>query len=125
IFEKLIFIEENRTSFNYLLKNLSENKIEKRSEYYRASVDKALKSIKISPDVVLMDPPRSGANEMSISQIVSFNPELVIYISCNPSTQIRDFKYFNNKGYKVVNLRPFDFFPQTKHIESVALLQKK
>lgn len=74
-------------------------------------------------DLVLLDPPRSGARE-----VVGFLPQLgatrILYVSCDPPTLARDLATIMKGGYRVVRSRPFDMFPQTYHIESVTLLEK-
>jgi 23S rRNA (uracil1939-C5)-methyltransferase len=74
-------------------------------------------------DLVVLDPQREGAKEI-IEGLVSLSPKKVIYISCDPATLARDLKKFDELGYKVIKLRPFDMFPQTFHIESIAMLSK-
>ncbi|MCZ6554807.1 MAG: 23S rRNA (uracil-5-)-methyltransferase RumA, partial [Candidatus Dadabacteria bacterium] len=59
-----------------------------------------------------------------IEGLVELSPTKVIYVSCDPATLARDLKKFSELGYKVVKVRPFDMFPQTFHIESIALLCK-
>lgn len=75
-------------------------------------------------DVVIMDPPRAGASEGFIEGLSEGRPERIVYISCNPSTQVRDIQMLSS-GYRVVEVVGVDMFPHTKHIESVALLQRK
>ncbi|MGE5400746.1 MAG: 23S rRNA (uracil(1939)-C(5))-methyltransferase RlmD [Ignavibacteriales bacterium] len=77
-----------------------------------------------SPDVVILDPPRSGMNPVTIKDVIKLDPEKIVYISCNPATQVRDIKMFNEEGYRLVSVRPVDMFPHTFHIENVALLEK-
>lgn len=74
-------------------------------------------------DLIVLDPPREGAKEI-IEGLVELSPTKVIYVSCDPATLARDLKKFSELGYKVVKVRPFDMFPQTFHIESIALLCK-
>ncbi|MCH7517657.1 MAG: 23S rRNA (uracil(1939)-C(5))-methyltransferase RlmD [Candidatus Dadabacteria bacterium] len=74
-------------------------------------------------DLIVLDPPREGAKEI-IEGLVELSPTKVIYVSCDPATLSRDLKRFDELGYKVVKVRPFDMFPQTFHIESIALLCK-
>ena len=74
-------------------------------------------------DVVILDPPRTGAAE-AVKLIPSLNPDKIVYISCDPSTLARDLAYLRKFRYEVVNSRPVDMFPQTYHIESVTLLEK-
>lgn len=73
---------------------------------------------------VILDPPRRGAEEAFLRQLVTFAPARVVYVSCEPSTQARDAKYLLGHGYELVRLRPFDLFPQTRHIESVAVFRR-
>lgn len=74
-------------------------------------------------DVIILDPPRGGAAE-TVCELHHFKPERIIYISCDPSTLARDCGLLAGKGYRVRNAVPVDMFPQTYHVESIALLQK-
>ncbi|MEG2707059.1 MAG: 23S rRNA (uracil(1939)-C(5))-methyltransferase RlmD [Erysipelotrichaceae bacterium] len=76
-------------------------------------------------DVVIIDPPRSGSDEKFLSSLVKLNPKQVIYISCNPTTQIRDLEYLKKFHYECEEMELVDQFPQTSHIESVVLLTRK
>lgn len=80
---------------------------------------------KKSMDVVFMDPPRSGSDEAFLSSLVQLSPKKVVYISCNPVTQARDIEYLVNYGYRVKEIQPVDMFPQTAHVECVALVVKE
>ncbi|MCH8473901.1 MAG: class I SAM-dependent RNA methyltransferase [Opitutales bacterium] len=71
---------------------------------------------------VVIDPPRKGSTPEFLQQLLNFRPQRVVYVSCNPATQIRDLKQLNEGGYKLSRLQPFDLFPQTKHLECVATL---
>ena len=72
-------------------------------------------------DVLILDPPRAGAIHL-IDPMVKFRARRVVYVSCNPSTLARDLQQLIPRGYKIVDLRAFDFFPNTHHIEIVASL---
>ncbi len=76
------------------------------------------------PSVIITDPPRNGMHPRVISEIIKINPEKVIYVSCNSSTQARDLKLLK-KLYKVSKIKIVDMFPQTLHVENVVLLKKK
>ena len=76
------------------------------------------------PDVVFMDPPRSGSDQRFLSSLIKTAPEKIVYISCNIETQARDMDILLRGGYRVEKLQPVDMFPFTKHIESVALLTR-
>lgn len=76
-------------------------------------------------DVIIADPPRSGMNPKTIQDILFVNPKKIVYVSCNPTTQVRDIKLLVENGYKLVKAQPVDMFPHTFHIENVALLVKE
>ena len=79
----------------------------------------------IRPDVLIVDPPRKGCDPDVLETIVRLSPERVVMVSCNPSTAARDCRLLQEQGYRVVKYRPFDLFPRTKHVETVALLVKE
>lgn len=74
------------------------------------------------PDVIVLDPPRSGLHPKIADNIHFLEAEKIIYVSCNPATQARDVKEIVSKGYVPVNCQPVDMFPQTYHIENVMTL---
>jgi 23S rRNA (uracil1939-C5)-methyltransferase len=73
-------------------------------------------------DVVLLDPPRTGASEDFLSALMQARPERVVYISCNPQTQVRDVSFLAQKGYRLREIAPVDMFPHTHHIENIVSL---
>ena len=75
--------------------------------------------------VVVLDPPRKGCSEEFMAQLNDFWPVRVVYMSCDPSTQARDAKLLLSYGYEIVSIQPFDLFPQTRHIECLAVFEKK
>ena len=76
-------------------------------------------------DVVFMDPPRAGSDEAFLSSVVKLAPKKIVYISCNPETQVRDLEYLKKKGYKAEGVWPFDMFPFCAHVETVVLLSQQ
>ncbi len=79
----------------------------------------------LKPDVIVVDPPRKGLDETLIESAAAMQPKKIVYVSCNPSTLIRDVQRFMDEGYHVTEpIQPVDQFPQTPHIESVTLLEK-
>ena len=78
----------------------------------------------ISPDVIILDPPRKGCGEETLSACLKMNPERIVMISCNPATAARDCKFLAEKGYGVKQVRAFDMFPRTRHVECTALITK-
>jgi len=77
----------------------------------------------VKPDVVIVDPPRKGC-DIKVLQIIAedFNPERLVYVSCDPATLARDIKILNELGYCLKEYTPVDLFPRTAHVETVALL---
>ena len=78
----------------------------------------------IKPDVIIVDPPRKGLTESFIKASVAMQPEKITYVSCNPATMARDIKLYQELGYELKKVQPVDLFPQTHHVECVALLVK-
>ena len=73
---------------------------------------------------VIIDPPRKGCDEPFLQQLFAFSPRAVVYVSCDPATQMRDLKNFLTAGYTLTAAQPFDLFPQTRHLECVLTLRK-
>ena len=78
----------------------------------------------IRPDVVTVDPPRKGCDNTFIETLNQLEPDKIVYVSCNPSTQLRDIQLLLNK-YDLIEVTPVDMFPHTTHVETVALLKRK
>lgn len=99
------------------------------AEFICADVAKAAKELserRISPDVVILDPPRKGCSAELIDTVAEkFRPERVVYVSCDPATLARDIKLFTEKGYSLAEYTPVDMFPRTAHVETVALLGRQ
>ncbi len=72
--------------------------------------------------VVVIDPPRKGCDESFLTQLFAFGPRAVVYVSCDPATQMRDLQRFLQSGYTLRAAQPFDLFPQTRHLECVLTL---
>ena len=78
----------------------------------------------IAPDqTVILDPPRAGCDEKLIAKLTEVTPEKIIYLSCNPATQARDVKMLLEK-YQIKEVKTFNFFPRTPHIENLVILEK-
>jgi tRNA/tmRNA/rRNA uracil-C5-methylase (TrmA/RlmC/RlmD family) len=73
---------------------------------------------------VIIDPPRKGCDESFLGQLFAYGPRTVVYVSCDPATQMRDLKGFLAAGYTLAAVQPFDLFPQTRHLECVITLQR-
>lgn len=77
------------------------------------------------PDLVFMDPPRSGSDRRFLDSLLQVSPPRVVYISCDPDTLRRDLEILTAGGYRVRRIQPVDMFPMTEHIETVVLLQRQ
>ena len=78
----------------------------------------------LHPDIVMLDPPRKGCDEATLSAVVRMAPRRVVYVSCNPATAARDAAWLEQNGYHAEKVQPVDLFPRTKHCETVVLLSK-
>ena len=78
----------------------------------------------LHPDIVMLDPPRKGCDEATLSAVVRMAPRRVVYVSCNPATAARDAAWLQQNGYHAEKVQPVDLFPRTKHCEAVLLLTK-
>ena len=76
------------------------------------------------PDVVILDPPRKGSDESTLTAIIKAQPKRVVYVSCNPATLARDARFLNDNGYTITATTAFDLFPHTSHVETVCLMSK-
>ena len=79
----------------------------------------------IKADVVVVDPPRKGCDEVLLETLVSMEPKRIVYVSCNPATLARDLSFLAERGFKVEEVQPVDMFPWTAHVETVCLLLKR
>jgi 23S rRNA (uracil1939-C5)-methyltransferase len=75
-------------------------------------------------DVVVLDPPRTGCEREVLDCVIGLGPSRVVYVSCDPSTLARDARLLADGGYVLITVRPVDMFPQTKHVEAVALFKR-
>ena len=74
------------------------------------------------PDIVILDPPRKGSDEKTLSAIATAKPKRIVYVSCNPATLARDAQFLEEHGYRAEKVTAVDMFPHTVHVESVMLL---
>ena len=98
-----------------------------KSRFFCADAGKAASQLAaegLHPDVIMLDPPRKGCDEATLSAVVAMSPRRVVYVSCNPSTAARDAKWLEEHGYRAEKVQPVDLFPRTRHCEAVLLLTK-
>lgn len=127
-----IFISKNNNVIGieineYAIKDAEENKKINKIDninFICGDSGKKLKQLKFNPNIIIVDPPRSGLNKETINNILKFGSKEIIYISCDPMTFVRDLNILN-KYYDIKEITPFDMFPNTYHIENIAYLVKK
>lgn len=78
----------------------------------------------LDPDVIVVDPPRKGCDEVFLQAMLDMEPKRIVYVSCNPSTLARDLRILEDGGYETKEVQPVDMFGQTGHVELVALMSK-
>lgn len=124
-FEEVLGVEISENSIMCARENARQNGI-KNCRFISGKAEKIFAEVKFNADEtsVVIDPPRAGCDEIFLKQLCEFAPRKIVYVSCGPDTQARDLKYLLANGYKLEKVRPFDLFPQTRHIESVAVLSR-
>ncbi len=78
----------------------------------------------LDPDVIVVDPPRKGCDEVFLQAMLDMEPKRIVYVSCNPSTLARDLRILEDGGYETKEVQPVDMFGQTGHVECVALMSR-
>ena len=124
--KQVIGIELNEDAVRDAMKNARANNVSN-VEFYCDDAGDFMREMAANGekvDVVFMDPPRSGSDEIFLSSVVQLAPKRVVYISCNPETMARDLEYLTDHGYRAITAWPFDMFPSTTHIEVVTCLSR-
>ena len=119
--KEIVGIEENEQAVESARGNATKNGITN-ATFYLGRVEHRLSDLQHKPDVVIVDPPRIGLGEEVVSAVAAFGAKTVVYVSCNPATLARDLSYFAGLGYFTQSVTPVDMFPQTHHVESVAVM---
>jgi 23S rRNA (uracil1939-C5)-methyltransferase len=120
--KKVIGIEVVKDAIDNANKNKDLNNINN-IEFICNRVENVIKDINDKIDIVVLDPPRSGSDTTTLNTIKELNPKKIIYVSCNPETLARDIDILKDKYY-VEEITPFDMFPNTYHVECIALMTK-
>ena len=98
------------------------------AEFFAADATKAAKMLEsknISPDLIILDPPRKGCDAELMNTVANgFKPKKIVYISCDPATLARDTKLLNELGYNLISYRPVDLFPRTGHVECLSAFSR-
>ena len=94
-------------------------------KFIAGDVLKVLDEIEEKPDYIILDPPRDGIHPKAIGKIIEYGVENMVYISCKPTSLARDLQIFIARGYRVEKICCVDMFPNTYHVETIVLIQKK
>lgn len=94
-------------------------------DFIAGDVLKVIDELKDKPDIIVLDPPRDGIHPKALDKIINFAVDRIVYISCKPTSLIRDLEILQAKGYKVEKVCAVDMFPETVHVESIIVLQRK
>ena len=125
--KKIIGIETIKEAIDDAKLNAEINNIEN-AEFFVGDVEKVLPELlekrKVSADVIFVDPPRKGCDDIAIETILKIEPKKIVYVSCNPATLGRDLKKLEEK-YNIEKISICDMFPYTSHCESIAALKRK
>lgn len=92
-------------------------------EFREGKTENVLSSLELRPDAVILDPPRSGCHPTVLAALTRLAPGRTVYVSCDPTALARDLDILVRGGFSIESVRPIDMFPQTHHIETVALLR--
>jgi 23S rRNA (uracil1939-C5)-methyltransferase/tRNA (uracil-5-)-methyltransferase len=124
-FIRVAGVEISESSVAFARENAAANGIANAS-FFAADAAAIFAGLDFSPGetVVVIDPPRKGCDEPFLRQLFAFGPRAVVYVSCDPATQMRDLGGFLAAGYALTAVQPFDLFPQTRHLECVVSLRK-
>jgi 23S rRNA (uracil1939-C5)-methyltransferase len=126
---RVVGIEENPAAVREARENAALNGVESRVRFVEGRVEGAVihkdgKQALNEADIVFLDPPRKGSDEATLDAIAAAGVAAVWYLSCNPATLARDLAYLAKRGYALGVVQPFDMFPQTGHVETLATLHK-
>lgn len=122
-FERVAGIEISESSVRFATENAAANGVGN-AQFHAGDASRIFAGLGFPPadTVVIIDPPRRGCDESFLAQLFAFAPRAVVYVSCDPATQMRDLKAFLACGYALTSVQPFDLFPQTRHLECVMTL---
>ena len=124
-FERVSGVELSATSVKFATENAAANGLSN-ATFRAGDAAQIFAGLDFPPadTAVVIDPPRKGCDESFLNQLFAFGPRAVVYVSCDPATQMRDLKSFLAAGYQLTAVQPFDLFPQTRHLECVITLVK-
>jgi 23S rRNA (uracil1939-C5)-methyltransferase/tRNA (uracil-5-)-methyltransferase len=124
-FERVMGVEVSETSVAWARENAARNGRDN-CDFIAADAAAVFAAVPFpaGETAVIVDPPRKGCSGAFLAQLTDFGPRTIVYVSCNPETQVRDVAGLGAAGYRAVRVQPFDMFPQTRHLEVVATLAR-
>ena len=120
---KVIGIEIVEEAVQAARKNAERNGLHN-TIFLAGDVFQVLDDVREKPDFIVLDPPRDGVSPKALKKILDYQVENVIYVACKPTSLVRDIPTFENAGYQVKKVCLCDMFPQTVHVECIALIQR-
>lgn len=123
--KKVIGIESFSLSVTQANLNAEVNAIDN-VDFLEGLAEKILPTLEdLSPDIVILDPPRKGCQPQVIETLLEISPKSIVYISCHPATLARDLRLLSQgENYHITFIQPADFFPQTPHVETAVIMEK-
>jgi 23S rRNA (uracil1939-C5)-methyltransferase/tRNA (uracil-5-)-methyltransferase len=124
-FTEVVGIEISESSVDWAKRNASRNGITN-CRFLQGDASDLFAGVIFPPSrtAVVIDPPRKGSSPEFLRQLTDFGPRRIVYVSCDPATQIRDLELLK-ADYSITRIQPFDLFPQTRHLECVVTLESK
>jgi 23S rRNA (uracil1939-C5)-methyltransferase len=121
-FDRIVGVELTQSAQYFAQENAKSNSVQNFT-FYSGATEKQILGLITEEDVLVIDPPRAGCHKNVISEILNCVPKLIIYLSCNPETQLRDIELLVSK-YDIDLVKTYDFFPNTDHLENLVILKK-
>lgn len=122
--KKVIGVEIVEEAVEAAKKNADLNGLDN-CEFIAGDVLKVIDDIEEKPDLIVLDPPRDGIHPKALPKIIAYGVDRIVYISCKPTSLVRDLDVFLESGYEMVKATAVDMFPGTGHVETVCLLSRK
>ncbi|MGH9762776.1 MAG: 23S rRNA (uracil(1939)-C(5))-methyltransferase RlmD, partial [Blastocatellia bacterium] len=131
LYTEVVGVESDHDAAGFALENIAGHGVanvriinNEAENFARSYAAKMRDSTAREPDLVVLDPPRTGAAEV-IPYLIDIAPRRIVYVSCEPTTLARDLRSLIDAGYALARITGYDLFPQTYHVETVAALEKR
>ncbi len=122
--KKVIGVEIVEEAVAAAKENAARNQLDN-CEFIAGDVLKVIDTIEEKPDFIILDPPRDGIHPKALQKIIDYGVERLVYISCKPTSLVRDLEVLQEAGYRLEAACPVDMFPNTVHVETVVLLSRR